>query len=56
MFFKALEQKDVTKIAELQLHKLVKRLADNHISLIIQSGVAEKLAELGYEKSLVRVH
>lgn len=50
VFFKALEQKDVTKIAELQLHKLVKRLADNQIMLTIQSGVAEKLAELGYEK------
>lgn len=50
VFFKALEQKDVVKIARLQLQTLVKRLADNHITLIIEPAVAEILAELGFEK------
>lgn len=50
VFFRSLTEKDVEKIAKIQLKDLEKRLAEKNITLEIEPAVIKKLAELGYEK------
>jgi len=50
VFFNSLTEKDVIKIAYLQIHILVKRLKDKNIDLHISDDVVKKVASLGYNK------
>ena len=47
--FKALTQKDVEKIAELQLSGIKHQLAQEHIAITFDKSVIPFLAEKGYE-------
>lgn len=49
VFFKTLTEKDMLKIAEIQIDLLRKRLAEQNITLSITPDVLEKLAQEGYE-------
>lgn len=48
-FFASLTQKDVEKIATLQLNRLAKHLMEQGITLTYDNDVIKKLAQLGYE-------
>ena len=48
VFFKMLNEKDVTKIAHIQLLKLQERLLERHIKLEIDEAVIGEIARLGY--------
>jgi ATP-dependent Clp protease ATP-binding subunit ClpB len=48
-FFKMLSDKDVAKIAQLQLNQLVRRIAEKNIILTIDEAVVKLMAQEGYE-------
>ncbi len=48
VYFKKLSEKDVQKIAKLQVALLEKRLAERNVTLHISDGVIKRIAELGY--------
>jgi ATP-dependent Clp protease ATP-binding subunit ClpB len=50
IYFRKLDEKDVAKIAKLEVHKVETRLAEHDITLKISKEVLEKLADLGYSK------
>ncbi|MCL4360877.1 AAA family ATPase [Candidatus Dependentiae bacterium] len=50
VFFRSLEEKDVVKIAKIQLDELGKRLSEKNITFKISDVAIQKIAELGYEK------
>lgn len=49
VFFSRLSQDNVVKIAHVQLKQVERRLADKQVKLVIEKGVYEKIAEIGYE-------
>jgi len=50
VFFRALDEKDVEKIAAIQLEELKKRLAEKNINLVISAAVVKEVATRGYSK------
>ncbi len=50
VFFNGLSEKAVETIAQLQIDKLLNRLKDRHISLVIGRSVAQYIAKKGYVK------
>ena len=48
-FFNGLSQKDVARIAKIQLEEVTKRLSERHIAISFDESVIEFLAEHGYE-------
>jgi ATP-dependent Clp protease ATP-binding subunit ClpB len=52
VFFKRLSNKDVIRIAELQIRKLQERMTELNIVLTVTPQALEKIAELGYEPEL----
>ncbi len=50
VFFKMLTQKDVAKVAKIQLDILKERLSQRNIELSVTQDALDKIAELGYEK------
>ncbi len=48
VYFKKLDEKDVQKIAHLQVAHLEKRLAERNVKLHISDGAIARIAELGY--------
>ena len=50
VFFKALTEEDIEKIAKIQLEKLTKRLAEKNIEIVITDNVIKEVAKLGYSK------
>ncbi|MBA2282130.1 MAG: AAA family ATPase [Actinomycetota bacterium] len=47
--FRSLSREDLTRIVDIQLGHLERRLADRRISLEVTPGAREKLADLGYD-------
>lgn len=50
VIFRTLTHADVVKIALIQIQRLVRRVADQGISLTVQPPVIDHLATIGYEK------
>jgi ATP-dependent Clp protease ATP-binding subunit ClpC len=50
VFFHSLSQEHMTQIVELELDKLAKRLADQHIELDVQPDAKAFLVQKGYDK------
>lgn len=50
IFFKALSQDDVEKIARIQLDQFVKRLEEKNIALIFSEKLVKEIAKNGYSK------
>ena len=48
VFFKKLSEKDVARIAQIQLQYLINRLLEKHITLTIDESVIAHLAQEGY--------
>ncbi|KKT01085.1 MAG: Chaperone ClpB [candidate division TM6 bacterium GW2011_GWF2_43_17] len=49
VFFNRLSQKDLVQIATIQANKIIKQLAQQHITLQVEESVVKKLADLGYQ-------
>lgn len=52
VYFKKLTPTDVSKIAQIQINELSKRLAERHVKLDISKDAIEHIAELGYSPDL----
>lgn len=52
VYFKKLEQKDVIKIAHIQINHLKKRLEDRNVKLHVSDEALDQIAELGYSPDL----
>ena len=50
VYFNSLTQKDVERIAAIQIEELITRLAGKNITLSVSKEATKKVAELGYEK------
>ncbi len=50
VFFNSLEEKQIISIAKIHINKLVKRLQDQHITLVIKPKVDAFIAKKGYVK------
>ncbi|MCC6957646.1 MAG: ATP-dependent Clp protease ATP-binding subunit, partial [Anaerolineales bacterium] len=50
--FRALNREDITKIVELELHKVADRLKEHEITLRATPAALEKLADLGYDPDM----
>jgi len=50
VFFKALTEEDIEKIAKIKLNELKKRLAEKNIEIVITDNVVKEVARLGYSK------
>ena len=49
IFFRMLSHDDVVKIAQLHINEIKARLAERHITLVVDNKAVDKLADLGYE-------
>ncbi|MEX0940312.1 MAG: AAA family ATPase [Candidatus Babeliales bacterium] len=49
VFFRRLTEKDVEKIAQIQLNQLQKRLQEQHITLSFDEKIIKNIAQKGYE-------
>lgn len=48
VYFRSLTEKDVEKIAQLQVDRVINRLAERNITVSVSNQAVDKIAELGY--------
>ncbi len=49
IIFQNLSPEEILKIVDIQIQRLARRLADNHIELILSDGAKQFIADKGYD-------